>query len=49
MESNIVMSKGEYRIQHEIDEDDQCLYCNMNLTEENAVVFDVSSNDYQFY
>lgn len=47
MESNIVMSKGEYRIQHEIDEDDQCLYCNMNLTEKNAVVFDVSSNDYQ--
>ena len=41
------MSKGEYSIQHELDDDDQCLYCNMLLTEENAVVFDVSANDYQ--
>ena len=48
MESNIVMSKGEYKIEINLDDDDQCLYCNLMLTEENTVVFDVfSQNDYQ--
>ena len=46
MESNIVMSKGEYKIEIALDDDDQCLYCNLMLTEENAVVLDLCSNDY---
>ena len=46
MESNIVMSKGKYTIEHTLN-DDQCFYCNMNLTTENTVVFDLCSNDYE--
>ena len=47
MQSNIVEKEGAYRVQHVLEDDDYCGYCNLILTPEISVVFDVVSNDYE--
>jgi len=41
-----VNSKNELHLEHEIEDDDFCNYCNLKLTGQNSVVFNFCSNDY---
>ena len=47
MKSNIVEKEGEYKVEHVLDDDEYCGYCNIAVDEKNSVVFDVCSNDYE--
>ena len=47
MQSNIVKKEGEYKVEHVLDDDDFCGYCNITLSTDNSVVFDVCSNEYE--
>ena len=46
VKTDIVETEGAYRVQHTLD-NDYCGYCNIILTPEISVVFDVCSNDYE--
>ena len=47
LKSDIVEESGVYRVQHQLDDDELCLYCNCVLTPENTCVFEITSNDYE--
>ena len=47
MDTTIVEKNGEYKVQHELSEDDFCGWCKITVNEKNSVVFDVCSNDYE--
>lgn len=47
LKSDIVEESGVYRVQHQLDDEEQCLYCHCLLTPENACVLEITSNDYE--
>mgnify|MGYP000084728980 FL=1 len=47
MQSNIVKKEGEYKVEHVLDDDDFCGWCQITVNEKNSVVFDVCSNDFE--
>jgi hypothetical protein len=46
MDSDIIEKDGNYSILHTLDENDFCLYCNNQLTEQNEAIFEIISDDY---